>query len=63
MIDLPVADVIEFLLDNGATVMVRPSGTEPKMKIYMAVKEASAAASAALLDTIEAAAQSLVGRG
>ncbi|MEG1268505.1 MAG: phospho-sugar mutase [Oscillospiraceae bacterium] len=38
-IELPEATAIEFELDNGASVMVRPSGTEPKMKLYMTAKE------------------------
>ena len=51
---LPGADAIEFALENGATVMVRPSGTEPKMKLYLAAKERSREASAALLERISA---------
>ncbi len=31
---LPAANVLKYELANGATVMVRPSGTEPKIKIY-----------------------------
>ncbi len=35
-IDLPSSNVISFHLDGGASVIVRPSGTEPKIKIYLA---------------------------
>lgn len=31
---LPKANVLIYTLENGATVVVRPSGTEPKIKIY-----------------------------
>ena len=31
---LPAANVLIYQLDNGETVVVRPSGTEPKIKIY-----------------------------
>lgn len=33
-ITLPKSNVITFVLENGSTVIVRPSGTEPKIKIY-----------------------------
>ena len=32
---LPKADVLEFHLAGGAKAMVRPSGTEPKVKMYL----------------------------
>ena len=31
---LPKANVLSFVLEDGAKVMVRPSGTEPKIKAY-----------------------------
>ena len=34
---LPKANVPEFRLAGGAKLMVRPSGTEPKLKTYISV--------------------------
>ncbi|MDY4880402.1 MAG: phospho-sugar mutase, partial [Gemmiger sp.] len=31
---LPAANVLIYKLESGATVVVRPSGTEPKIKTY-----------------------------
>ena len=33
--DLPKSDVLKFILENEQFVCVRPSGTEPKLKIYV----------------------------
>ena len=33
-IHLPKSDVLEYILEGGATVILRPSGTEPKIKAY-----------------------------
>ena len=33
-IDLPASNVLIYALEGGATVVVRPSGTEPKIKTY-----------------------------
>lgn len=32
---LPVSDVLYYELENGCSVVVRPSGTEPKVKLYV----------------------------
>lgn len=32
--NLPKSNVIKMVLENGSTLVVRPSGTEPKLKIY-----------------------------
>ena len=32
--DVPVSDVVQFDLANGCRILARPSGTEPKLKIY-----------------------------
>jgi len=37
--DLPAASVIFFTLDDGTKVIVRPSGTEPKIKFYVLTSE------------------------
>lgn len=36
-IHLPQSDVLRFELEDGSSFVVRPSGTEPKIKIYFAV--------------------------
>ncbi len=36
-IDLPKSNVLKFIMEDNSWFVVRPSGTEPKMKIYMSV--------------------------
>jgi len=38
VISLPKSDVIQFYLEDGTKISVRPSGTEPKIKFYVSVK-------------------------
>lgn len=36
-LDFPKSDVLQFILEDGSKVSVRPSGTEPKIKYYISV--------------------------
>ncbi|WP_138206219.1 phospho-sugar mutase [Haloimpatiens lingqiaonensis] len=36
-IDLPKSNVLKFILEDNSCFVVRPSGTEPKIKIYLSV--------------------------
>jgi phosphoglucomutase len=36
-LDFPKSDVLQFFLEDGTKVSVRPSGTEPKIKFYISV--------------------------
>lgn len=38
-IELPKSDVLQFDLVDGTKITVRPSGTEPKIKFYVSVKD------------------------
>ena len=59
---LPKADVLEYRLAGGHKFMVRPSGTEPKIKVYMsAVADSEAAADAVNAALGEAAARMMKG--
>ena len=40
-INMPTSNVLYYELENNGWVCVRPSGTEPKIKIYMGIKESS----------------------
>tara|TARA_R110000868_G_scaffold410693_5_gene699868 strand:- start:48712 stop:50448 length:1737 start_codon:yes stop_codon:yes gene_type:complete len=39
-IDLPKANVLQFITDDGGIISARPSGTEPKIKFYCSVNTA-----------------------
>lgn len=36
--NLPKADVLKYILEDGSWIAIRPSGTEPKLKFYVATK-------------------------
>ena len=52
---LPAANVLIYALDNGATVVVRPSGTEPKIKTYFTTLGKDLAEAQAQKDALAAA--------
>lgn len=45
---LPKSDVLKYLLEGGCSVVVRPSGTEPKLKTYISVSADTSKAAAEL---------------
>ena len=53
-LDYPASDVLFYELEGGAWVCIRPSGTEPKVKVYVNAvaenHEASSALTQSLLD-------------
>ena len=53
---LPKADVLEYRLENGAKLMVRPSGTEPKIKVYLSAVAGSEAEADAINERLAKAA-------
>lgn len=52
---LPSANVLEFCLEQGNKVIVRPSGTEPKVKVYLFTVGDSAQQAEALADSLSQA--------
>ncbi len=55
-IDLPKSNVLAYALEGGNKVIVRPSGTEPKIKAYITAIGKSKAESKALCEKLIAAA-------
>jgi len=51
---LPATDALRFKLADGRTVIVRPSGTEPKLKCYLQAVSGNEASSKQLLAELEA---------
>ena len=56
---LPDSNVLEYRTDNGCRVIVRPSGTEPKMKAYLSAAGANRAEADAKLELVKAAIPSM----
>ncbi|MET3406386.1 phosphoglucomutase [Priestia aryabhattai] len=53
VIDLPSSNVIKFWLQDGSWFVIRPSGTEPKVKFYFGVKQRSESESEERLNKIQ----------
>ena len=50
---LPTSNVLKYILEDGSWIAVRPSGTEPKIKIYYSVKAGSKNAAEEQLKNIQ----------
>lgn len=58
--DLPPGDVLRIWLADGSRLIVRPSGTEPKLKLYLDVRGSSAKKARRRLDALRAGAEALL---
>ena len=60
LLDLPKSNVLYYELEGG-WACVRPSGTEPKLKVYLAVKGQNAAEAQRALEELEKSVRAVVG--
>ena len=57
---LPPGDVLRLWLEDGSRIIIRPSGTEPKLKVYLDVRADTAAEATTQLATLTAGARDLL---
>ncbi|MGC0368066.1 phospho-sugar mutase [Microbacterium sp. SLBN-111] len=57
---LPPGDVLRIWLEDGSRLIVRPSGTEPKLKLYLDVRGSSAKKARRRLEALRAGAEELL---
>lgn len=60
-VTLPKSDVITYNLADDASVIIRPSGTEPKIKVYYTTKGADKDAAVALQEKLSADFTKIIG--
>jgi len=53
-LDLPKSDVMLFSLEKNCEIVIRPSGTEPKLKCYLTVKSNDSYGAIQMLKALEA---------
>ena len=61
-LELPKADMVRVVFEGCAYVIVRPSGTEPKLKLYVGVNAEKSSQADELLESFAAEAKSLLDR-
>lgn len=61
VIDLPQSNVLQFNLEGDNMIIVRPSGTEPKIKIYITAVGKDKDDAQVVTDKIEAASKKILG--
>ncbi|MFV0412002.1 MAG: phospho-sugar mutase [Oscillospiraceae bacterium] len=60
LLDLPSSNILSYTLEGGSTIVVRPSGTEPKIKVYYTTKGQNTAEAEALRQKLAAAMRPLL---
>lgn len=58
--DLPKENVLKYIFADGSWMAIRPSGTEPKLKVYYSIQDASRDNAYARLDKIKAKMHSVI---
>ncbi|WMJ77817.1 MULTISPECIES: phospho-sugar mutase [unclassified Sedimentibacter] len=61
-LNYPKSDVLKFSFEDGSWLVLRPSGTEPKLKAYFSVKGESRKQSAETLDKVKNEVLNLIDR-
>ncbi|MDE6613297.1 MAG: phospho-sugar mutase, partial [Clostridia bacterium] len=56
----PITNCVYYELENGSFICVRPSGTEPKLKIYFSVKANNKQDAEAALEKMQAAVRKII---
>jgi phosphoglucomutase len=56
----PLTNCVYYELENGSFICVRPSGTEPKLKIYFSVKANNKQDAEAALEKMQAAVKKVI---
>ena len=60
-LEQPASDVLYFELASGSAFAIRPSGTEPKIKVYLFARDADPSAAQSRLDRLASATRALLG--
>lgn len=59
--DLPKENVLKYIFTDGSWMAVRPSGTEPKIKVYYSIQDKDRETAAARLDKIRNTVNGVIG--